>query len=150
MNDSVLIRPAKLVDLSQIVKVDGDAFRSTAYGWLPLRQLFDLCGKFFLVAETEKIVGYSVGGIEPETGRGWILSLGVSSDARKLGIGTKLTGELLKELFGSDAKYVDLTVEPHKDSLIKLYQKCGFTEISEEQNYFGPNQHRILMRYSPK
>lgn len=144
------LRKAELSDLPQIIEIDNEAYGSHAYGWLVLRQLFDISGDFLMVAERETIVGYALGARRFGTSVGWILSLAVSARARKTGVGECLTGRLVDELVRSGANCILLTVELQNVGAKKLYQKFGFIETGLETDYFGASENRIIMQFTPE
>ncbi|WP_243641836.1 hypothetical protein [Vibrio sinensis] len=42
-----------------------------------------------------------------------------------------------------------LVLDPENPAALRLYQSLGFSKIAEEADYFGPNQTRWVMEYSP-
>ena len=95
--NNYLIRNAVTGDLSEIVKLDAQntSIEKNDY-W---KDAFDRFGNgnggFFLVAESEsRFCGYILGEIRAwEFGShpcGWVFAIGVDSDAREMGIGSKL------------------------------------------------------------
>lgn len=148
MSESLCLRQAALADLPGALEVDRQSFGSDGYSWLAIRQLFDISGRFLIVAEQQgKIVGYALGAIQSGATTGWMLSLAVSPATRKMGVGDQLTRELVTRLTASGASTVALTVHPQNDSARKLYQRFGFSESGIEADYFGPGEDRVLMSY---
>lgn len=145
MNKIINLRKAVLTDLPSIETVDNDAFGTHPYGLLVLRQYFDITGNLFFVAENEQIIGYGIGAISYGTSEGWIVSLGVSSTARQMGVGEKLAVKLIDELLRAGAEVILLTVEQQNTGARRLYEKLGFIEREFAANYYGTGEDRMVM-----
>lgn len=147
MSDSVLIRRFRLEDLSAVYEIECEVFGSEAYSVQVFRQLFDISGDFFLVAEISGIAGYVIGAIQYGTTTGWILDLAVRQSERGKGVGEKLLREIIGVLAKEKTTKVRLTVDPANIKAIGLYRRFGFADIGHDENYFGPGESRIIMEY---
>ncbi len=150
-NQDVIIRVANLGDIEEIRQVDNVTFEHMQYPLFVIRQLFELAGSHFLVAEnkTGKVVGYTIGHLDKFSGLVWILALAVLKQYRDLKIGYQLTSKLL-QMFELESTFtVKLTVTPENHGAIKLYKKMGFRETGGEDEYFGKNEERLLMKKKP-
>ena len=139
------IRPADERDLAELHRLERVAFGDHAYPAFFLRQAWDLWPSSLLVAvdETGAITGYVLGG-RGEADEGWILSLAVAPQARRLGLGRRLTEAAMDALGAQGCRRVRLTVEP-AGAAQALYESLGFVEVGREPDYFGPGQARVVM-----
>ncbi len=111
-----------------------------------LRQFIDLFGPLVGVATTgETISGYVVGGRSVDTAAGWMLLLAVVPEARRRGIGRRLTSWLLDALSVVGADECRLTVDPKNTEALALYRRAGFSEIASEADYYGPGEERLVL-----
>ena len=142
----VSIRTFRHEDIVPLSAVDREAFGEASYPMFFLQQASDVFNSLFLIAEIEKeIVGYSLGAKELDSSRGWVLSLAVKKQYRRMGIAKKLTENLIHILGTYDIDEVYLTVDPNNTPAINLYTKLNFLEIRKMDEYFGPNTSRLIM-----
>jgi ribosomal-protein-alanine N-acetyltransferase len=141
----VRIRLATIEDLDRLIPVDREAFGKLAYPVFVLRQLFDVHGDCWLVAEhSTGLVGYALSA--PTLDRdSWLLALAVSAKFRGMGYGRELLRESLKILRKHQIRDLKLTVEPRNHPAISLYLREGFTKKELKKDYLGPGEDRILM-----
>ncbi|MET0237994.1 MAG: GNAT family N-acetyltransferase [Kibdelosporangium sp.] len=143
----VLIRRARLDDLSRVQELDAEVFKDLAYQAFTLRQLFDLHAPGWVLAEQgAALVGYSLIAPDFDRSTAWLLALGVRSDCRRKKIGARLLERSLESLQSVDVKHVTLTVDPGNEHAITLYKKTGFLVKELQQDYLGPGEDRLLMR----
>jgi len=111
--------------------------------------------KAFLVAEIEgRVVGYVMCRVETghlftrnAAGRqGHVISLAVLPEARRMGIGTSLMREALKnlhEVYGVDEYYLEVRVS--NTPAINLYNKLGFKPHKVIKGYYRDGEDAYLM-----
>jgi ribosomal protein S18 acetylase RimI-like enzyme len=146
VGQDVRVRPARPADFEQLHAVDVLVFGELAYPYFTLRQLFDAFPDCWLVAARQTgLVGYSVGLPSVDRTYAWLFGLAVDPGHRHQGYGRQLTLESLKLLGTMGVETVHLTVEPANETAIKLYRAFGFVETGQRQDYFGPNEDRIVM-----
>lgn len=75
----------------------------------------------------------------------YIFGYYVRSDQNGKGLGTAFLEEVLKELRNDGFKKVTLTVSETNMAAVKLYQKCGFTQVEYRHHEFGEGEHRLYM-----
>lgn len=142
----MIFRKATIQDLDTILKIEQLVFNTDSYPPFVIRQLFDISGHYFVVAEAEnKILGFVIGGLNTEEQKSWILSLGVHPEARGKGIGKQLTERLIAIFKAEKAKCTLLTAYPDNVSAIKIYKSLGFEGEEVLDNYFLDNEKRIVM-----
>lgn len=140
------IRAVTETDLPELVRLDTQAFPSGPYPYFVLRQFLDAYGDHTLVLDDgANILGYVLA-TAPNRDVSWILSLAITPGLQRQGLGRKMMDGILDHLRSEGVKEVRLTVEPDNDSAVVLYRSLGFTpEGAPRKDYFGPNQHRLLM-----
>ena len=92
---------------------------------------------FWIAEKIHKIVGFIVGGKTIEdTSR--ILMLAVSKKNRKLGVGSALLKNFLREMSIQNIKHVELEVRIENEQALKFYNNHGF-KIEEKISRFYQN-----------
>ncbi|MFE9442209.1 GNAT family N-acetyltransferase [Streptomyces sp. NPDC006602] len=147
LRPSVRVRNADERDLSDLSRLDHEAFPHDPYPYSVLRQFMDAFAEHLLVAEDDGILCGYVLATPPNEGRSWIFSLGVAPAMRRQGLGRQLMVETLMRLRAQGAHTVLLWVEPGNDRAITLYESLGFVPdpVGRRENHFGPGEHRLLM-----
>ncbi|MFD7234594.1 GNAT family N-acetyltransferase [Streptomyces syringium] len=158
-------------DLPQLLRLDRAVFQGAAYPFFVMRQLFDVHREHLLVLEGPggeergegrgeeygegpgngtapggpHLVGYVLAGVVPGGKDAWILGLGVEPAERGHGHGRRLLRAGLARLTDHGVGEVRLSVEPANHAAIRLYRSFGFTEAGRRDDYFGPQEDRLLM-----
>ena len=148
MDGYIQIRAFHAGDLCAVYDLEQDVFGAHAYPRYFFRQAYDIFSDLFRVAENEQgePVGYIMGALETGALDGWIVSMAVMKEYRRMGIALMLMESVLHLLSERGAHNVLLTVDPDNEEAVALYQKAGFHEIRRDDNYFGPGAARIVMR----
>lgn len=144
---SVPVRNAAERDLSELARLDHEAFPADPYPYSVLRQFMDTFADHLLVVEEDgNLCGYVLA-TPPNAGTSWIFSLGVSPAKRRQGLGRRLMKEMLEKLRSEGARTVLLWVEPGNIRAISLYESLHFVRdpAGPRQDHFGPDEHRLLM-----
>ncbi|WP_054815057.1 GNAT family N-acetyltransferase [Nocardia arizonensis] len=140
-----MLRKARLDDLATISVLEHDLFADLAYSYVVLRQLYDLHGAHWVVAEVDRIVrGYALVGLDTQR-CAWVMGLGVDAAYSGHGIGRELLESAVENCRLAHAERVKLTVRPGHDAAASLYTKVGFTVISKEDHYFGLGEPRHVL-----
>ncbi|PSW73219.1 GNAT family N-acetyltransferase [Photobacterium sp. GB-50] len=143
------IRQAEKSDLAAIYQLERELFGKHCYPDFLFRQAYDCwpSGLLVAVSECEHVVGYVLA--SPSFNRqtetqsdAWILGIAVANKVQGKGVGKALLNKALALL--ADYNRILLTVHP-KNTAIKLYQRLGFVEIGQEDDYFGYGSPRIKM-----
>lgn len=118
------------------------AFEIIIYSHPWTEGIFNDCMKFgylCLVAEIDhQIVAYGV--LSVAAGESHILNLSVPKQHQRLGYGTQLLQQFLKQAQELNAESTLLEVRASNKSAIKLYENHGFNEIGVRKNYY-PGTH---------
>ena len=149
------ITTASKADLNAVFRLEGEAFGAHGYPDFFLRQALDCWGDGFYVAkeaqgddvaEDENLLGYLLKVPSSRANNDhWILSLAVSSLARRRGIGRQLIAQCMNSI--SAGQRLLLTVDPDNSAALQLYLSLGFVVISEEADYFAKHETRLTMAY---
>jgi len=132
-------------DLENIYLIDKEIYGIACYPKFVIIQFFDCFGENIKIAIDEnKTIGFSINGMTNESKEGWILSLGVSLEYQRRGVGAKLLTESIKEFRNKGIRIIKLTVHPENPAY-KLYKENGFEDIKRYDDYYGDNEKRILM-----
>lgn len=141
MNNILQIKPLDASNWRLAHGVEQACFGDHCYPDFFFRQAIDawptgLVGAFV----DDELIGYVLCTPGQELDTGWILSVAVLASQRGVGAGKALMQHCLQQGY----RQLKLTVAPDNPAL-GLYQKLGFSEITLEQDYFGPGEHRLLM-----
>ncbi|MNP38455.1 Acetyltransferase YpeA [compost metagenome] len=105
----------------------------------------DLWPELLLVAELDgRLLGYALGGLGQDSSQGWLLSLAVLPEARGFGLAERMMLRVEQALAGLRVERVRLTVDPVNPAQ-RLYFRLGYVQLSEERDYFGPGEDRLLL-----
>jgi ribosomal-protein-alanine N-acetyltransferase len=142
-------RPARLDDLADLCLLDHDIFGKLAYPYFVLRQWFDVHGEHFVVIDSSSaragLCGYAMVALEPSRETAWLLGLGVHEDHRGRGFGDVLMSKAIEICEKAGAKQIKITVRPTNDAALGVYTKAGFSQVDEENDYFGAGEPRLLL-----
>lgn len=145
MRMKVKIRQVKEEDIHQICKIEEASFKSDAYPPFYIRFLATFHRETFLVAEVGgRIAGYAVASIERwKLGR--LVSIAVSPDCRRRGIGTSLLLELIRRLSKLGARKICLEVKKSNSTAQRMYEKLGFKADGTISAYYEDGEDAIVM-----
>lgn len=140
-----VFRTARLADLDDIAALEREHFGDLCYPYVTLRQLFDLHGPDWVVAEIGgRVRGYALVGVGTRR-RGWVMGLAVAPNYRNRGLGRALLDRAVTSCRTAQADSVYLTVRPTDQRTVKLYKNAGFRWAGYEQRYFGANEPRDVL-----
>ncbi|KIN11953.1 N-acetyltransferase [Vibrio mytili] len=138
------IQPATKDDLFAVFTLENTLFGEHAYPQFFFRQAFDCWGESLLVAkDCDQVAGYLLLTTSSDHNQYWIMSLAVSTQHQGKGVARSLIRRAIEPL-PKGAK-VSLTVEPNNQAARTLYLSLGFEIVSEEVNYFGDEESRLVM-----
>jgi len=141
------LRLATVKDVPEIAALEGAVFGSHAYPQIVIRQFFDALPTLMIVAEAAggDIVGYTTGALQTGLTDAWMLSLAVSKSVRRSGVAIALIDGLSGAAKELGAKTLKLTVMPSNHAARSAYEKGGFDFESEDPDYFGVGDGRIVL-----
>lgn len=133
---NLTVRPVRVRDLPEIYEIEERSFKEP-YPPSFISALAYRNPETFLVAERGgRVVGYIVATLE--RGRvGHIVSIAVTPEQRRRGIGSMLMLKTLEVLRRSGAKAIRLEVRRSNIAAQRFYEKFGLKRTSVIKNYYG-------------
>ncbi len=140
----IIVRPATLFDLSEIMRIERQSFREQYPRGL-FMMFLDANRETFLVAEySGQVVGYVMAYIRPDM-EGHIMSIAVDPLYRGNGIGRLLMEAVIDRLIKRGARYIGLEVRVSNKGAIKLYEKLGFKKMKIIRGYYSDGEDAYYM-----
>lgn len=136
-----MIRVATKNDIKSISEIEKSCF-SCPWTEKMLEQSFDSGCSFVLCEQDGMPVGYA--GIYPS---GDITNIAVTFNYRGKGYGTQLVRAIIgiaKEI-GTDGVFLE--VRPSNKVAIKVYEKCGFKQISCRKRYYEDGEDALIYAF---
>lgn len=100
-----------------------------------IRALLDRPSGLGIVVEAgERLVGFAL--IQSVADEAELLSIAVSGDARKQGLGHRMIDFAVDRLRGTDVRRLFLEVAADNRPACALYAACGFTEFGRRKGYY--------------
>jgi len=142
----VVIRPAKLFDIPEIVRIERQSFREEYPRGVFLVFLENNPDTFLVAEYSGKIIGYVMGYLRPDL-EGHIMSIAVDPAYRGNGVGSALLEEVIERLIKKGARYIGLEVRVSNEGAIKLYERFGFRKIKRIVGYYldGEDAYYMLL-----
>ncbi|MCM6774223.1 GNAT family N-acetyltransferase [Nocardia sp. CDC159] len=138
-------RQARFTDLDDIAAIEDEVF-GEPYRYLMLRQLFDLHGSDWLVAELGgAVIGYAL--TLEKGGRALLFTFAVAKQFQCRGYGRALLEHTLERSRAIGAEVEYLTVRPDNLPASNLFKQAGFVFVAHDERYFGPGEPRDLYEY---
>ncbi|WP_169811321.1 GNAT family N-acetyltransferase [Nocardia anaemiae] len=138
-------RQARLTDIEDIAAIEAAVF-AEPYLYLMLRQLYDLHGSDWLVAELDgRVIGYAL--TLRKAGRALLFTFAVAEQHQGKGYGPALLHHMLQQCRTDGAEVVYLTVRPDNQPAENLFKRAGFEFVEHDDEYFGPGEPRGVFEY---
>ncbi|MTE14632.1 GNAT family N-acetyltransferase [Nocardia sp. CT2-14] len=138
-------RTASLSDLDAIRALEVVEFEHLAYPYFVLRQLFELHGANWTVAEDAgEVCGYVLTAIDGDS-TAWFLGFAVAPGCRGRGYGRALLEAALAQCRTIRAEQVFVTVKPGNRAAYHLYKEVGFVWADHDVAYFGVGEPRDVL-----
>ncbi len=146
MTDDVVIRPAELNDVSQLVALENDCFDTDQLSRRSFKWMITKAKALLLVAEMDQqIVGYVLLLYHQGTSLGRVYSLAVAHAQRKLGLAARLMTIAEKEALEDGRSFLRLEVRPDNVSAIRLYEKLGYETFEVISDYYEDHADALRM-----
>ncbi len=140
----VVIRPAKLFDIPDVMRIERESFRE-AYPRGIFLVFLENNPDTFLVAEYNgKVIGYVMAYLRPDL-EGHIMSIAVDPAYRGNGIGSALLVEAIERLIKKGARYIGLEVRVSNERAIRLYERFGFKKVKRIIGYYVDGEDAYYM-----
>ncbi|WP_297437600.1 ribosomal protein S18-alanine N-acetyltransferase [Thermococcus sp.] len=140
----VVVRPAKLFDMPEIVRIERASFREQYPRGVFLVFLENNPDTFLVAEYNGRIIGYVMAYLRPDL-EGHIMSIAVDSAYRGNGIGSALLTEVIERLAARGAKWIGLEVRVSNQNAIKLYERFGFRRIKRVMGYYSDGEDAYYM-----
>ncbi len=140
----VVIRPAKLFDIPDVVRIERESFREEYPRGVFLVFLENNPDTFLVAEHNGRVVGYVMGYLRPDL-EGHIMSIAVDPSYRGNGIGSALLTEVIERLINKGARYIGLEVRVSNEKAIKLYERFGFKRIKRIIGYYADGEDAYYM-----
>ncbi len=140
----VVIGPAKLFDIPDVVRIERLSFREEYPRGVFLVFLENNPDTFLVAEYRGKVIGYVMAYLRPDL-EGHIMSIAVDPQYRGSGIGSALLSEVIERLIKKGARYIGLEVRVSNEKAIKLYERFGFRRIKRIIGYYADGEDAYYM-----
>jgi ribosomal-protein-alanine N-acetyltransferase len=142
------IEKASIGDLDRLCEIELRCFETEAFTKQQIACLLTDSSSVILVSRVKgEIVGFIIGKtyIDEKPATGQILTIDVSPNQRRKGIGERLLQEIEKTFKDRGVKMCDLEARENNIVALSLYHKFGYKRVGRLENYYG-NAHGIRLR----
>ena len=145
----ITYRTATAFDIPVLVSLERSIFTYDPWSVGQFKEEIAEVGKsrYYLVAsDGDEVIGYAgalfiSAGMEAD-----ILTIAVKEGYRKRGIARAMLAELMKWSLNRGATSMMLEVRKENKEAQSLYEKEGFSKVSERRNYYGMGIDAVVMR----
>jgi len=135
-------------DLRQVLEIERTAFDNPWTSALFLQELRIPFSRILVMRPAggpeEPIVGYLCRWFVADEIH--VLNVAVHPQYRRLGLGTMLLDEAMREARAAQAEAVTLEVRRSNQAAQRLYAAFGFEEVGVRRNYYGRGEDALIMR----
>lgn len=137
------ITKASWQDLNDLRKLEDVCFGDDAWPFWDLIAVLTLPKIVRLKAVVgTKMVGFIAGDPHPREGIGWIATLGVLPDYRRMGIAKALLAQCEKDLVFPSLR---LSVRRSNDPALALYRDFGYQMVDVWRNYYHNGEDALVL-----
>ncbi|MDT8336374.1 MAG: ribosomal protein S18-alanine N-acetyltransferase [Candidatus Izemoplasmatales bacterium] len=138
----ITIRESVIEDIDLIVKYENEYF----HNFTTISKVEDeinnpLIHIYILVSKD--VLGYINLWVDEDKAQ--INSLVILKEFRNKGYGNKFLYFIFKKLDELGVKEITLEVRPSNLAAMKLYEKCGFSQVAVRKNYYNNGEDALLM-----
>ncbi|HXX87640.1 MAG TPA: ribosomal protein S18-alanine N-acetyltransferase [Candidatus Acidoferrum sp.] len=137
---TITIETASNRQLDRLYQIEKECFSEEAFSKQQIANLLMDYNTISLIAvEKGNIIGFIIGAIysERNAANGHVLTIDVSPQHQRKGVGSKLLQELEKILAQRNIKTCRLEVKENNIKALGLYEKAGYQRIGRLKNYYG-------------
>ena len=142
----MIIRPATLGDLQQILTIDKETITPSWSYESFLNEIHIENSHFEIAVSEHRVVGFYILrciGFDAE-----LLRIAVDEKYQKTGIATGLMTSMLEYSYANNIKKIFLEVRQSNKAAIALYKKFGFKQLARRKDYYiNPVEDAIIMEY---
>jgi len=142
------IEKASIEHLDRLCEIEMKCFETEAFTKQQIAYLITDSNSVILVSRVKgEIVGFIIGKtyMDKKPATGQILTIDVSPNQRRKGIGKRLLHEIEKTLKDKGVKICYLEARENNIVALSLYHKFGYKKVGKLENYYG-NAHGIRLR----
>ena len=142
------IEKASIEHLDRLYEIEMKCFEREAFKKQQIAYMLTDSSSVSLVSRVKgQIVGFVIGKtcMDKKSATGRILTIDVSPDHRRKGIGQRLLQEIEKTFKDKGVKICFLEAREDNIAALNLYQKFGYKKVGRLKNYYG-NAHGIHFR----
>jgi len=137
---TITVEDASIKHLDKLYEIEMKCFKKEAFTKQQIAQLLKNPNSISLIAKDNgNIVGFVIGMLSVEDGSlvGHILTIDVSPNHRRKGVGIKLLQEIEKIFKNKQAIACRLEVREDNVAALNLYQKLGYRGVGKLEYYYG-------------
>jgi ribosomal-protein-alanine N-acetyltransferase len=141
------IEKASIDDLDRLCEIEMKCFETEAFTKQQIAYLLTDSNSVILVLKVKsEIVGFIIGKtyMDKKPATGQILTIDVSPNHRRKGIGQRLLQEIEKTFKDKGVKICYLEARESNIGALSLYQRFGYKKVGRLENYYG-NAHGIRL-----
>ncbi len=144
MTNNLIFTELSKDDVAELAALDRECFSVPWSEDAFLKDSKNPLAHYVITKIDNKIIGY--GGFWAVMDEGQITNIAVSKKMRRLGIGKKILGELIKKAKDKNLNRLTLEVRESNLSAIALYSGFKFTKTGLRKNYYkNPTENAVLM-----
>jgi ribosomal-protein-alanine acetyltransferase len=148
---SVAIQEASIKHLDKLYEIEIECFQEEAFSKEQIAHLLTDYDSVNFVAELNgEIVGFIVGRAytDRKPAVGHILTIDVSPEHRRKGIGLKLLREVERVFRNERVEVCYLEARQDNVAALNLYKKHGYKKVGKLKNYYYRNVHGVRLKKS--
>ena len=138
------LRRLEMSDIADALKIEHQSFPtpwSSAMFVLELSKATSIC---LAATEEDELVAYLIAARYAQV---WhVMNVSVDPSTRRLGVATRLIGELFRLADGERTHYT-LEVRVSNVGAIAMYERCGFREAGVRPGYYADNREDALIMW---
>ena len=151
MSGEISFRDYRSIDLEKIFRLDeacfGEEFR---FDRESMRRFAGSRGAITLLAEGAggQLIGFVIVQVQgpANASYGYVVTLDVSPDHRRRGVGKNLVNEIETRARLAGAAWMGLHVFPKNDGAIRFYERQGYRRVGNETDFYGRNRDAWVYR----
>ena len=146
-SDRFNVVPAGWNDLQDLARLEKECFKEDAWPWWDLLGVLAFSNTIRLkaIAADENMAGFISGEVKMSEKSGWITTLGVRANYRRLGLARKLLVECEKKMA---MPRVCLCVRMDNKPALALYSQNGYKQVSTWKSYYGIGEDAFVLEKS--
>ena len=130
-------------DLFAVQEIERACFQEDAWPLIELMAALTLPNIVrFKAVNKDKMAGFIAGDIRHNEQTGWIMTVGVLPDYRRLGVAEELMAKCEQAM---RMAHIKLSVRRSNQAAIQLYQKLGYSQVDVWRNYYHDGEDGIVM-----